>query len=52
MQRGVKIRRVVAPVIAGALLLLPQTAVAQKNIKVGLTLGQGQTRRRVHQWHV
>ena len=38
-QRKVKIR-LVAPVIAGVLLLLPQPAVAQKNIKVGLTLSK------------
>jgi len=36
-QRKVKIR-LVAPVIAGVLLLFPQPAVAQKTIKVGLTL--------------
>jgi len=38
-QRKVKIR-LVAPVIAGVLLLFPQPAVAQKTIKVGLTLSK------------
>jgi TRAP-type transport system periplasmic protein len=37
-QRKRPLRRLVALVIAGALLLLPQMADAQKNIKVGLTL--------------
>ena len=37
-QRKRPLRCIVALVIAGALLLLPQTADAQKNIKVGLTL--------------
>jgi hypothetical protein len=37
-QRKLPLRRLVALVIADALLLLPQMADAQKNIKVGLTL--------------